>query len=110
MGSSMGGLVSFYAGLKHPKVFGKIGVFSPSFWFSKDVTDFTKKNAKQSTSKMFFVLGDKEGMTSEFDEVSQLLLISGFNKNNFYKELIPNGEHNEAFWNSQFLKAINIFI
>lgn len=106
IGSSMGGLVSYYAGLRYPAVFGKVGVFSPSFWFSIDILDFTIKNAKQSKSKLFFVLGDKEGMTKEFDEVTQLLLINGFNKNNFHKELIPNGEHNEVFWNSQFLKAI----
>jgi predicted alpha/beta superfamily hydrolase len=31
-GSSMGGLISFYAGLFHPDVFGSVGVFSPSFW------------------------------------------------------------------------------
>jgi predicted alpha/beta superfamily hydrolase len=35
MGSSLGGLVSYYAILKYPEVFGKAGVFSPSFWFSK---------------------------------------------------------------------------
>ncbi len=31
-GSSMGGLVSFYAALKYPDVFGLAGVFSPAFW------------------------------------------------------------------------------
>jgi predicted alpha/beta superfamily hydrolase len=31
-GSSLGGLISFYAGLYHPKVFGSVGVISPSFW------------------------------------------------------------------------------
>jgi predicted alpha/beta superfamily hydrolase len=35
MGSSLGGLFSFYAGLKYQDIFSKIGVFSPSFWFSK---------------------------------------------------------------------------
>ena len=42
IGSSMGGLVSHYAGLKYPKVFGKIGVFSPAFWFAPEVTEFSK--------------------------------------------------------------------
>ncbi len=31
-GSSMGGLISMYAVLKYPKLFGGAGVFSPSFW------------------------------------------------------------------------------
>ncbi len=34
IGSSMGGLISHYAALKYPEVFGKIGVYSPAFWFS----------------------------------------------------------------------------
>ncbi|RZK32590.1 MAG: esterase, partial [Hymenobacter sp.] len=35
-GSSMGGLIALYAGLKYPQVFGRIGVFSPAIWFAKD--------------------------------------------------------------------------
>jgi predicted alpha/beta superfamily hydrolase len=31
-GSSLGGLLSFYAGLKRQEIFGKVGVFSPSFF------------------------------------------------------------------------------
>jgi len=34
-GSSMGGLISLYAGYRYPDVFHKIGVFSPAVWFAK---------------------------------------------------------------------------
>ena len=30
-GSSLGGLISFYAALQYPEVFGKVGCFSPAF-------------------------------------------------------------------------------
>ena len=103
IGSSMGGLISYYAGLKHPNVFGNIGVLSPSFWFSKSVLDYTKKKAK---NKMFFLLGDQEGMTKEFEEVSTLLLESGFKSDALAKKLVPKGKHNEALWNSQFEEVI----
>ncbi|MFW5788167.1 MAG: alpha/beta hydrolase, partial [Halanaerobiales bacterium] len=33
MGSSMGGLVTFNLGLRHPDLFGKLAVMSPSFWW-----------------------------------------------------------------------------
>jgi predicted alpha/beta superfamily hydrolase len=33
-GSSLGGLVSLYFGLKHPEVFGKLLVMSPSVWWA----------------------------------------------------------------------------
>ena len=31
-GSSLGGLVSLYLGLKHPQTFGKLAVLSPALW------------------------------------------------------------------------------
>ena len=38
-GSSMGGLISFYAGLYYPHVFGALGIFSPSFWIVPDIRE-----------------------------------------------------------------------
>ena len=34
-GGSMSGLISTYAALKYPHVYGKVGVFSPAFWFAQ---------------------------------------------------------------------------
>jgi alpha-glucosidase len=46
-GSSLGGLVSFYGALKYPKVFGKVGCFSPAFWFNrKEITALMEKNIR----------------------------------------------------------------
>jgi len=42
-GSSMGGLISMYAVLRHPKVFGGAGVFSPSFWVSDKINSYIQK-------------------------------------------------------------------
>ena len=48
-GSSMGGLISLYATLKYPKVFGVAGVFSPAFWLAPQIfTDIEKKGKKLS--------------------------------------------------------------
>ena len=35
-GSSLGGLISVYAALKYPRVFGEVGAFSPAFWVCND--------------------------------------------------------------------------
>lgn len=59
MGSSLGGLVSFYAVLKYPEIFGKAAVFSPSFWFSNKIYAFANENKKLKT-KIFFMCGDNE--------------------------------------------------
>jgi predicted alpha/beta superfamily hydrolase len=36
-GSSLGGLVSLYLGLRHPDVFGRLAVMSPSVWWDRRV-------------------------------------------------------------------------
>src|SRR5690606_13323436 len=40
-GSSLGGLFAYYSLLKHPEIFGKGIIFSPSFWYSEDIFDLT---------------------------------------------------------------------
>lgn len=37
MGSSFGGLISFYLGLYYPHVFSKIGIMSPSLWWGDGI-------------------------------------------------------------------------
>ena len=54
MGSSMGGLISFYIGLKYQEVFSKIGIFSPSFWFSKECYSFGAKTKKNVSIEYLF--------------------------------------------------------
>jgi len=45
-GSSLGGLITFYAGLYYPQVFGGLGVFSPSFWAVPGVQDDVRQTAR----------------------------------------------------------------
>ena len=106
IGSSLGGLISYYGGLKYPETFGKLGVLSPSFWFSKEVIPFTETYAKNDTLKMYFLLGEKEGMTKEFNATINFLISSGFPKENVTSKIVPSGEHNETFWKSEFLEVI----
>ncbi|MDF1517351.1 MAG: alpha/beta hydrolase-fold protein, partial [Lutibacter sp.] len=61
MGSSLGGLISYYGGLQHPKTFGKIGALSTSFWFSEKVVDFTLEKGNLKNIKLFLLVGGKEG-------------------------------------------------
>ena len=62
MGSSLGGLFAHYAAFKAPDVYGKVGVFSPSFWYSESCYEFTKKaNSDMSNSRIYYLIGDKEG-------------------------------------------------
>lgn len=115
-GSSMGGLISHYAVLKHPNVFGKIGVFSPAFWFAPEIIEFSKKNGKLNAIKMYFLAGAKEGNNVAFKEISktvkdmntvvEILKEEGFNSQNIVTKIVPEGKHNEELWKTNFEEAI----
>jgi predicted alpha/beta superfamily hydrolase len=62
MGSSMGGLISLHAALRHPGVFGRVGVFSPSLWFSDSVFVAARGGvASGPRPRMYFVSGGSGG-------------------------------------------------
>ena len=65
-GSSMGGLISLYAGLKYPETFGRVGVFSPALWFAADsVLAYARRSRPHAGQRFWFVTGAHEGDTPE---------------------------------------------
>lgn len=54
-GSSMGGLISMYAAVKHPDVFGNAGVFSPAFWIAPDIYKLVQDTSLSKTSRFYLV-------------------------------------------------------
>lgn len=108
IGSSLGGLISFYGGLKYPQTFGKIGAMSPSFWFSEKVVEFTENHQRNPFTKIYLLVGKKEGleMVSGSQKMEKLLRTLGYN-NGFLKTVIkPEGNHNEHFWKNEFLAQL----
>ena len=108
MGSSLGGLISYYGGLKYPKIFGKIGALSTSFWFSDKVKDFTKEHGNLKKTKLFLLVGGKEGQGMDTDtrNMEDLLIKTGFKSSNLKVKINAEGGHNEAFWRSEFLEIV----
>lgn len=104
-GSSVGGLVSFYAVLKYPKVFGNAGVFSPSFWFSDDIYDLVIKT-EHIDARIYFMAGDHESteMVNDLDRMLELVLTKT-NKKKIHKKIVHNGRHNETLWAKEFAEA-----
>jgi len=108
MGSSLGGLVSYYATLKYPETFGKAGVFSPSFWFSNDIYTLTEKAPKIKT-KIYFLCGDKESddMVKDMTKMERLLDTKRCYCLHLTKsKIVKGGEHNEKLWRDGFVKAV----
>lgn len=109
IGSSLGGLISYYGGLQHPKTFGKIGALSTSFWFSGKVVDFTQEKGNLKNVQLFLLVGGKEGDNTDKDtqKMEKLLLKTGFNPKNLKTKIAPEGKHNEAFWRSEFSAIVS---
>lgn len=108
MGSSLGGLVSYYAILKYPKTFGKAGVFSPSFWFSNDIYTLTEKAPKIKT-KIYFLCGDKESDDMVKDMTKMELLLDTkrcYCLHLTKSKIVKGGEHNEKLWRDGFVKVV----
>ncbi|MCO4293914.1 alpha/beta hydrolase-fold protein [Solitalea sp. MAHUQ-68] len=109
MGSSMGGLISFYGGLKYDKVFGKIGVFSPSFWFHPILYDYTNKWKPERKTHMYILAGEKESdsLVYEVKKMESILRKKGLSEDQLKVVFKPDGRHAEWFWRREFPDAIN---
>lgn len=108
-GSSLGGLTSFYAVLKYPKVFGKAGVFSPSFWYSNDIYELMK-SAPKTKARIYFLAGDSESkdddVVGDMKRMENLLDANRCTCLKLNKSVVvKGGQHNEKLWRESFAKA-----
>ncbi len=108
LGSSLGGLISHYGGLKYPKVFGKVGVFSPAFWYSSSSFDFAKSHSNLKNSKMFFLAGEEEGedVIPDLEKMIAIMIQNGFPTKNQILKIISVGKHNEDLWRKNFGETV----
>jgi predicted alpha/beta superfamily hydrolase len=102
-GSSMGGLISMYAVLKYPNVFGGAGVFSPAFWIGgPKIFDDIKAKGKNINSKIYFYGGKQEGETMIPDMLKAFEIMSKASKSKMETVIRDDGKHNEARWRIEF--------
>ena len=103
-GSSMGGLIAFYAALRYPQVFGKAGVLSPSLWFNPGVLDLVAKTG--SPRAQVCVAGSKteaRSMDATLQKVYWAFKNAGFSDDQLRVVLRDRGGHTEAFWRREFV-------
>jgi predicted alpha/beta superfamily hydrolase len=114
-GSSLGGLVSLYLGLKYPRTFGNLAIVSPSVWFAdrtivRDVLTLKKK----PRLRLWVDIGTNEGQ-DELDSIQteddarllrDALVAEGWKPGSDLSYTEAQGaRHNEAAW-AQRVEAI----
>ncbi len=101
-GSSMGGLISLYAVLKYPRVFGGAGILSPAFWTAPGIDSFISTHGPRLSSRLYFYAGGKEGnsivpyMKRIVNEIRQ------YSTSKIKEVIDPEAQHNEAAWKKYF--------
>ncbi len=101
-GSSMGGLISMYALLKYPKVFGGAGVFSPAFWVGPKIFDDIKKKGKEVKASIYFYAGKQESESMVPDMLKAFEEMATVSKSKMVSVIRDEGRHNEATWRKEF--------
>lgn len=101
-GSSLGGLVSLYLGLKLPTVFGRIAALSPSVWWNERVIlRFAGAAPVEPHPRIWLDAGTREGgrTVEDVERFRDVLLGKGWQlERDLHYERVEGAEHNEAAW------------
>ena len=101
-GSSMGGLISLYAVLKYPRVFGGAGIFSPAFWVAPKIYDDIQSRGKKVKGKLYFYAGKQEGETMVPYMLKAFEALTSVSRSKISTVIRDEGRHNEATWRKEF--------
>jgi len=107
MGSSLGGLISHFGALKFQDIFSKAGLFSPSYWYSDSIWQFTRDAGINGNMRFYQLCGTNEGATmeSEMKQMNDSLLRNGFAQDDIFNKIVIGGDHNEKLWREAFGEA-----
>lgn len=111
-GSSLGGLISLYLGLKYPTVFTRIAVVSPSVWWADNqIIRYTEDQRRKPTLRIWLDIGTREGRDAKDAQSSvdgarllkKTLIRKGWKEGKDLKYFEAEGaEHNEQAWAARF--------
>jgi len=110
MGSSMGGLISFYAAWHYPNVFSMAGCMSSSFYYNNDnsIKQVQEYRGKKKLVKFYIDHGEDGSVRGQkmFVELSKKGYVIGKEIDYFYA---PGAEHNEMAWAARLERPLLFF-
>lgn len=105
MGSSMGGIISLYAGFKYPKIFPRIASVSGAYYVSlKAFQSYFKQSFNSTPEFVYLDVGDQEeGLSDQSGYLTAHAAIKASLKrhlkpNQWTEAIIKGGQHNELHW------------
>jgi len=107
-GSSLGGLMTHYALLAYPQVFGKAAILSPSYWYSSEVYTQTTAHPWRADTRAYLYIGGHEGDESEADVERMLTILRSraTAPSRITYHVVPEAKHDERAWRAEFPRAI----
>jgi predicted alpha/beta superfamily hydrolase len=111
-GSSLGGLMTHYALLAYPQVFGKAAIFSPSYWYSNEVYAQTAAHPWRPDTRAYVYIGGHEGDESQADVERMLTLLlppcdpACRPRPRITYHVVPDAKHDERAWRAEFPRAV----
>lgn len=107
-GSSLGGLISLYLGLKYPSVFTRVAVVSPAVWWADNqIVHYTEAESRKPRLRVWLDIGTKEGRDAKEAQktvdgarlLKTALIKKGWREGEDLKYFEAEGaEHNEKAW------------
>ena len=114
-GSSLGGLVTAYAGLKYPSVFSRIAALSPSSWWDSDVIVTDVQGTPAAPARPLVVYVDSGQGTvddeADTDQLASAYLGVGYVAGTNFRHVIqPGAQHSETYWAQRFPGAMQLLL
>ncbi len=103
-GSSLGGLLSAYAGITQPQVFGLLGVLSPSTWWDNDwIVGEVQASASNPVQPLRVYLDSGNAGTSNDDVTLTAQLAQAYRSTAASLDYLvqDGGQHSEAYWRTR---------
>ena len=118
IGSSLGGLISAYAGARRADVFGRIGAVSPSTWWDSLYIIGAIKASAQRPGRVYVDSGDSGASKDDVDNTRKLAQAYrdlgyhdlGHEDDNLLYVVQAGGQHNEVYWAQRLPAALHFLL
>lgn len=111
-GSSLGGLLSAYAGYAFDD-WSRIAAVSPSYWFNgAAMVGFAQQSGRpESLDRFYQDFGTAEGSLTPFNQMRSVALNQGFVEGEDFRSTVAQGHsHSESFWAQRMPQILRFLI